>query len=461
MRSSSTAVLLGLGGLLLALASCGGGYASKSDGSWRPYQPQQAEPGAAWAQRQAVESSRPRAERSPVRKAMRSRPPQPAPMVAAEPPSRPSSDSDGARPKPTSRPKYRFSSDDRADKAPRGGGESGGSAGGKRDDNGTAKADADKGGDAANDDGAAARSIVYLGYLRLEVARRVEAMQRIEALLSERKGFVERMAGNVVVLRVPAGDFEAAMNAFASVGKVLDRRIQALDVSAQFQDLEGRLLVSRRARERMLALLARTTNVDERLRLVAEIKRLSNTIEEIESTLASLRDLVAFQTITVELVARDQNGKGVWRRSAFPWVRALMPGRPGPRSPHDRVHLEKVEGFVTLRDSEPFTARAADSSVVTIARVPNEPAGDAAFWARAIAWELQGRGDEPVAEGKKGEVFWQVWRARDPRPWTWLLAVRVVGDEVWIFDAFVPDPQGWKRHEAALLEAAGRFEVTP
>ncbi|MEY3014113.1 MAG: hypothetical protein RIT45_2848 [Pseudomonadota bacterium] len=36
MRLSSTAIRVGVGVLLCTLASCGGGYASKSEGSWRP-----------------------------------------------------------------------------------------------------------------------------------------------------------------------------------------------------------------------------------------------------------------------------------------------------------------------------------------------------------------------------------------------------------------------------------------
>lgn len=440
---------------LLVAAGCGGGYASKSDSAWRPYQPPPPQPGAAWAQRERTESSRPRPRPSPVSKAMRARPPSSAP-TSAEPAPR--------------RPRRVTMSSDQVE---------GGVRRGSRNDEGrAAEGDAPSGGNASSGGGQAktpdakpadpedeksngARSVVYLGYLRLEVARRVEAMAEVEKLLAERKGFIERMAGNVIVVRVPAGDFEAAMNAFAAIGKVMHRRIQALDVTAQFQDLEGRLVVSQQARERMLQLLARTTQVDERLRLIQEIKRLSAVIEEIESTLSSLRDLVAFQTITIELVPRDANGKGVWRRSPFPWVRALMPGRPGPKSAPGRVQVGKIAGFVTFEDAEPFTARAADSSALSIYAVPNEPAGDAAFWARALTWELQGRGDEALESDQTGAVAWQVWRARDPKPWTWILAVRVVGDEVWVFDAFLPDPAAWERHKSTLLGAARSFEVKP
>ncbi|MCB9738446.1 MAG: DUF4349 domain-containing protein [Deltaproteobacteria bacterium] len=435
--------------VLLAAVGCGGGYASKSDGAWRPYQPPPPQPGAAWAQRERAESSRPRPRPSPVSKAMRTRAPEPAPAPTSS--------------RPASEPPRRaeFDAERVNGEVRRGNGDDGSAAGGAGKSADRAKTPDAKPADAEDEKDTGARSVVYLGYLRLEVARRVEAMAEVEKLLAERKGFIERMAGNVIVVRVPAGDFEAAMNAFAAIGKVIHRRIQALDVTAQFQDLEGRLVVSQQARERMLQLLARTTQVDERLRLIQEIKRLSAVIEEIESTLSSLRDLVAFQTITIELVPRDANGKGVWRRSPFPWVRALMPGRPGPKSAPGRVQVGKIAGFVAFEDAEPFTARAADSSALSIYAVPNEPAGDAAFWARALAWELQGRGDEALESGQTGAVAWQVWRARDPKPWTWILAVRVVGDEVWVFDAFLPDPAAWERHKSTLLGAARSFEVKP
>ena len=302
---------------------------------------------------------------------------------------------------------------------------------------------------------------MYLGYLRLEVRHRVDALQAIEAEAKTRGGYIDRMAGNTVVLRVPAGDFEVAMAAFAELGKVLDRRVQALDVTDQVTDLAGRLGVLKDARERLLLLLARATRTEERLQLLANIKRLSNDIEAIESSLTTLRDLVAWQTITIELVAQAEDGRGVLRRSPFPWVRALSPGRPGPGGSADRVRAPTIEGFVALRDAEPFTARAADSSALHLFALPNDPHGDASFWHRAIAWELEGRGDRKIETGSTGPWQWQLWQSREPRPWTWLLAVRVDGESVWVYAAFLPDLAALKRHQAALQAGLSAVEVTP
>lgn len=452
-----------LAATLMLLTGCGGYSAKVSAEAWQPYQPVTQGAGGGQAYRQVEAEERSRHSVVATSSSPRTESTRPSPKPRAPQPSPPSADDSDREPAPKRRPQSRPPPTPPASGAAQGG-QSQASGG-----DGSAAEGADGGGkDEAPDDDeddkpadAKARDVVYLGYLRLEVKHRVDALQAIEAEAKKRGGYIDRMAGNTVVLRVPAGDFDEAMAAFGELGKVLDRRIQALDVTDQVTDLAGRLAVLKDARERLLLLLARATRVEERLQLLAQIKRLSNDIEGIESSLTTLRDLVAWQTITIEIVAQAEDGRGVMRRSPFPWVRALSPGRPGPGGSADRVQAPAIEGFVALRDAEPFTARAADSSALHIYAVPNDPRGDATFWHRAIAWELEGRGDRKLEVGSTGAWQWQLWQSREPRPWTWLLAVRVEGDNVWVYAAFLPDLAALKRHQAALQAGLGAVEVKP
>ncbi|HUT77219.1 MAG TPA: DUF4349 domain-containing protein, partial [Polyangia bacterium] len=134
--------------------------------------------------------------------------------------------------------------------------------------------------------------VVYTGYLQLRVKRLLDAIDEIERITAEKGGYIESRTRDVVVVRVPASDFDAVLDTFARVGELLGRRVKALDVSEQFTDLGARLAVAREARVRLLNLLERVTDVDERLLILREVKRLSELIESYESTLATLQNLV-------------------------------------------------------------------------------------------------------------------------------------------------------------------------
>ncbi len=463
-EATRLALLLGC----LVGSGCGG-HSPQMAGAWQPYQPVVQGGGQGWRQVEAQERASRSAQPRPTSKssaahdgesAAPSREQPPAPQPASD--SAPVARAEGARssggPRKSAGPGGATKS---GSQSSTGGASSGGGAPSTGSGQQTATAKAKSGAGFEEPEQSPAqlkRDVVYLGYLQLEVRRRVDALLAIEAKVKERKGYVDRMAGNLVVVRVPAGDFEQAMATFAEVGRVMDRRIQALDVSEQVSDLGSRLAVLREARERLLQLLARAQNVEERLALMEQIKRLSGQIEELEASLQTLRALVAWQTITIELVSQEGD-TGIARRSAFPFVRALGPGKPGPAGSADDVRLGAVQGFVALREADPLTARAADSSSLQVFGVDNEPKGDAEFWHKAVAWELEGRGDKRIEEGKAAGFHWQIWQSREPRPWSWLLAVKVVGERLWVVSAFLPDPAALGRHKAALLAALPTVEV--
>lgn len=442
---------------LPALASCGAGSQMAKDASWQPYRPERAQPSTAW---QAVE----REERTRTVQRRGADEPDRAPSAPA-----PASDVPQAAPPPKTATAggaagatRRESSRRTPPPTPPAGGDgaaSGSAAAVATGAKGPATGGAKQDDDAYDPTPTGPRDVVYLGFLKLEVRRRIDAMQAIEVEAKARGGYVDRMINNIAVVRVPAGDFEGAMAAFAALGVVLDRRVQAIDVSEQMSELGTRLAIFRAARERLLALLARTTATEERLRLLEQIRRLTAQIEDIEASLNTLRDLVAWQTITIELSPQADNEAGVARRSPFAWVRELSPGRAGPEGGATDVLLSAIQGFVVIDKADPFTARAADGSAVHVFAVANEPAGDGAFWHAAISWELEGRGDLRADQGEAGAFRWQRWQPRAPRPWSWLLGVRVVGKQVWVFAAFVPDDAAWTRHGPALLDAMRRTEV--
>ena len=303
--------------------------------------------------------------------------------------------------------------------------------------------------------------VVYLGYLHLRVKRQLEAVDAITRLAQQHGGYVETLSGRVIVVRVPAHDFDGVLAAFASVGEVLDRRIKALDVSRQFTDTRGRLEIARNARERLLHLLKSVSNVEERLQILEEVKRLTEQIETAESVLATLRNLADFFTITIELEPVVVQTAGTTHRSPFEWIRRLSPYSVTLEKGKKHITLLAPRGFVQFEDDDLWRAQAADTSMLRAALVQNEPRGDAAFWSRAIAHEMQGRDFEAVQDKVLGLAHVRMWRNKDVRPSYYVVAVMPAGDDVCVVEAFLPNETAWQTHRAALEQALVGLQVAP
>lgn len=299
--------------------------------------------------------------------------------------------------------------------------------------------------------------VVYLGYLKLRVKRLLEAVDAITALTQAAGGYVESLSARVMVVRIPASDFEKVMDSLAAKGEVLDRRVKALDVSAQFTDLGARLQVAREARDRLLRLLQEVEDVEERLRILQEVKRLTEYIESIESTLATLQNLMDYFTITIELVPVVEDTAAVVHRSPFPWVRGLQAHQATLEEGRDRIAMTVPKGFVLFAKDDAFRAQAADTTTLRAGVVENEPRGDNRFWADAIRHELDGRDEERLEEADAGGLTYQVFRNRDVAPRYYLVAVHARGDRVFVVEAFYPTEDSFRTHHAAVVEALGTF----
>lgn len=303
--------------------------------------------------------------------------------------------------------------------------------------------------------------VVYFGYLRLRVRRQIEAFDQITKLAQAAGGYVQTLSGSTIVVRVPATDFDAALGRFASVGETLDRRVKAVDVSRQFTDVEARLQVAVQARARLLQLLERVKNTDERLQILEEIKRLTEMIETAEGTLAALRNLANFFTITIDVEPVVADGGQIVHRSPFGWIRDLTPHLVTLTEGKKTVAMAMPRGFVLFEEDSVFRAQAADTSLLRVARTANEPRGDAAFWSAAIQHEMEGRDEELVETRAVGGRQVRVWRNKDVRPRYYLAATVVAGDFVYVLEVFLPNDAAWQQHKESLWQAIATLEVKP
>ena len=309
-----------------------------------------------------------------------------------------------------------------------------------------------------------APTVIYQGYLKLRVRRALEAIDAATKAAIEGGGYVQMQSASTLIVRMPATDFDAAMLRFANLGEVLQRQIQAVDVSKQVTDLDARLSVATQARARLLELLKTVKDVEERLQILEEIKRLTEQMETMQSSLATLRNLSNFFTITIDFESLVNGAAVASHASPFEWVRALTAHRVTLNDGHEHVHMVPPAGFVQFDekwvlfgDTGAWRAQASDTSMLRAASVRNDPKGDALFWARAVEFEMDGRDEALVDSCRRGQLEIRVFKNKDAKPRWWLIATTSAGDKAWVVEAFFPDEAAYKAHIDAVLAALATF----
>ncbi|ORC35310.1 hypothetical protein B4O97_09040 [Marispirochaeta aestuarii] len=237
----------------------------------------------------------------------------------------------------------------------------------------------------------ASRQRIYSASVELEVTRTDEALKRIESMAKELDGRIDGIYPDSIIVRVPAAGFLGFLRDLESVGKVLDKRIDAFDVTDRLADTETRLRLATEARERLYLLLERAEDTEERLKILREIRRLTETIEAQEAQLMTLRSRIAFSRVSIALKSRTASQGEARERIPFSWMRELDPFAVTLPRLAKRLPLDLGADFAVFKDppqGEAFYAEGAGGSIVRLGSIPNEPDGDAMFWQKSMLYYL-------------------------------------------------------------------------
>jgi hypothetical protein len=167
------------------------------------------------------------------------------------------------------------------------------------------------------------RQIIYTASMQVSVYDVTHAIEVVENLPSRFGGWLHQRVDNQVVLRVPAARLKEVMAVVAELGVVDYRLLEALDVTAEYTDLESRIRVLEQMQAHLEALLVKAVSVEQAL----EIRRALDEITlELESARAQMREMaksIAFSTLVLRLVERGPTNELPTRNDPFPWVDQL------------------------------------------------------------------------------------------------------------------------------------------
>lgn len=172
--------------------------------------------------------------------------------------------------------------------------------------------------------------LVYTAALSMEVdgADIAATIERIIEEAVQLGGYLASRDDRSVQVRVPSAQFREGLGTFEQMGDVTSRRVSAQDVTEEYSDLEVRLQNLRAIRDRLESFLQRASNIEEVMRVHAELERVAREIDGVEGRLRFLSARVAYSLVTVTLSARP-----VVQAPAEPREPAAPPPPPPPQRP--------------------------------------------------------------------------------------------------------------------------------
>ena len=152
---------------------------------------------------------------------------------------------------------------------------------------------------------------VYTGYMEMQTLDFDKASGDMDALVKELGGYFQQSSvsnrGNSgyrygsYTIRIPSAQFETFLQKAGTLCHLIYSSTGADDVSESYYDTEARLETARIKLERLQALLAKATSMDDIITIESAISETEWDIENLSGTLLRYDALVDYATIDVEL----------------------------------------------------------------------------------------------------------------------------------------------------------------
>ncbi|NUM34832.1 MAG: DUF4349 domain-containing protein [Candidatus Brocadiae bacterium] len=303
------------------------------------------------------------------------------------------------------------------------------------------------------------RMVHYNGYLKLSVFHGEETIEKASKICEETKGYVESRSDSSIVLRIPVARFHDVFAQIALLGDVLDRSITAHDVTDSFFSVDLHLKSMKATRERFLILLEKAKNEEEKLKILQEIRRLTESIDQLEQQLKTLASLAAYSRLSlVTQVKQARVGMTPESESisAFRWIYRLSPFRRDLALSGGFVKMIVPQGMVALEKQKHWIAESPDGTTFWASKKPNHPKGDTNFWMEAIKSRLapEFRSCE-VTEAGSFKIL--QFSDQDPAYKYWV-GISVKDDTIKIIEVYFRSIDQENRYKASVLASIERGE---
>jgi hypothetical protein len=157
------------------------------------------------------------------------------------------------------------------------------------------------------------RAVIRTGSVFV-VSKDLEAARaRVDRLLARTDGYIaEERSGNdadgrprssTLTLRVPEPAFDDVMAELAGLGRLEEATRDARDVTTEVIDVDSRVSTQQASLDRLESFLGQATDIQDVIRLEAEISRRQAELESLKAQQAYLADQTSLATVTLHLTA--------------------------------------------------------------------------------------------------------------------------------------------------------------
>ena len=239
------------------------------------------------------------------------------------------------------------------------------------------------------------RLMIYTGMMALIVDDIADSMERTKKLVEQEGGYMHAMTSSSIVLKVPAAQFQDVVLKTERLGEVTLKEIEGRDVTGKMRDLNIRLSNKEEVRKRLVKLLERTEKVEDAIAIEKELGRITESIELMKGELASLKDQIAYSTLTVSFNSPVPQ-HAAKKEMPFPWVEQLagdlVQGRVRARyarSGGKQVKFDLPKSFALYQKASYSTrAMSANDVIIKVQREENAKGTDIEFWATLVKRSL-------------------------------------------------------------------------
>ena len=176
--------------------------------------------------------------------------------------------------------------------------------------------------------------IIKTSQIRLEVQNVTAALDPIRSIATAHGGYLgsllvntqygDRLYGSATI-RVPAREFESAIDEIKALGTLKSESLSAEDVTEEYVDLQARRTALATQLAQYTRILEKAGNVSEILEVQVQIERVQVEIDRIDGRLKFLDNRVEYATITVTLTEPEPVGG----REGFSFISVINEGIAG------------------------------------------------------------------------------------------------------------------------------------
>jgi hypothetical protein len=284
-----------------------------------------------------------------------------------------------------------------------------------------------------------------------------------EAILDSAKRFVRSIGGVIVsfsnqnaVFNIPVEKFRYAFDSLCTFAEVIAKSISAEDITEQFRDVEVRIKIAKATIERLKALIAKEENDTVKLRLLNEVKMISETLERLTRKREILQGSAEYSTIALEVLPHHPQAMHYNRHElrGFQWINEMTPLNAESRATGCYLKLAVPAGMVPVKSQalgrKLWRASSADGAEFWSWKRKNKPVGTTEFWFSALVTRKK---DEYADIDTLSAGTYKILRLRSygAEPYVYCIGVRSQGKKINVVEAYFPSQRQEERYKPAIL----------